>query len=54
MQYFVYCKAGNTVQFGKDDLREIFCRIKEESRSHTSCMARLDDAESAKKIRKAP
>ena len=45
---------GNTAYFGKDDLREIFRRIKEENRSHTLCMARFDDAESEKKIRKAP
>ena len=46
--------VGSTERSGKSDLREIFRRIEEESRSHTLCMARLDDEESAEKIRKAP
>ena len=45
---------GAADDFGKSDLREIFRRIEEESRGHTLCMARLDDEEPAKKIRKAP
>jgi hypothetical protein len=40
-------------RFGKSDLREIFRRIEEESRSHTLCMARFDDEGAEKKIRKA-